>query len=108
MVGKLIKVNECEKIVKEYVNKKERVTVTDKRLIIENDECAYTISLDVIGAVQFVRKNAAKCYMRIYTKSGNNLFPYMKDYCVLLLNTEQLCEIEQAIASVIYGFDAQE
>lgn len=103
MKNTLMMVSEKEEVIKEFSNKRERAVVTAKRLILENDECSYSIRLDAIGAIQIIRKNSKKSYLRVYTLSGNTFFPYMKGFCVQMLTTSELAELEKTLSSVMYA-----
>lgn len=108
MKNTLMMVSDKEEVIKEFSNKRERAVVTAKRLILENDECSYSIRLDAIGAIQIIRKSAKKSFLRIYTLSGGTFFPYMKGFCVQMLTTDELAELEKTLSSIMYGTITEE
>lgn len=94
--------DESEEIIKEFTTKSLRVVITGKRLVIEDVDVVFSIRLDVIGVVQFIRKSGKKYCLRLYSKAGKDLFPFLNNCRIDFLNREDAVAFESILSNLIY------
>lgn len=102
MKNNLITLRSSETILKEFAKKKERVVITKERLVLENAYGAMSVRIDMIGAVE-MEKRGRKLFLRLFSKEGNNLFPYAKEFSLQILSTDEATEFEQVLSQAIFN-----
>lgn len=103
MKNTLININETEKILDEFNGRRSRVVVTEKRLVIEQKESSYSILLNMIGAVELIRKSGKKYCLRLYSYAGTDLFALAKDRRLEFLKREDATKFESVLSGILCG-----
>ena len=101
MKQNLIMLNKSEEIKKEFKTKKLRVVITAKRLVVEDADMSFSIRLDMIGVVQLIKRKGKKYDLRLYSKAGKDLFPFLKNYRMEFLDREDAILFENILSSLI-------
>lgn len=101
MKKRIISLSEKESLLKEYNLSKQRVVITNKRLIIETSSEVYSIKLEAIGAVQIIKKFTGKTFLRVYGVSGESFFKYSNDFKIKILSSLEISEFEHELNEAI-------
>ncbi len=100
----LIILSKNEEIIKEFKTNKLRVVITAKRLIIEDRNMSFSIRLDIIGVVHLIKRRGRKYDLVLYSKSGKDLFPLLKNCRIDFLTREDVALFENTLSSVILQY----
>lgn len=106
MKNYFVKIDKNEGILKEYEHRKLRVVITRKRLVIETSDLVFSIKLGIIGVVQMIRKSGKKYCLRLFSKEGKDLFPFLNNNRLDFLNRDEASEFESVLSSVINQEDS--
>ena len=95
----MINIGEEEKVIKSIGTKKNKITLTERRVIIETSKSAYSFLIEIIGGVQIVK--GGKCGIRLFSKTGENLLKYEKYFKVVGIKKDDAILFESILGVLL-------